>query len=113
MVGEHHAFTCHAVDLRSQNVLLSLVAYIAISQIIGQDKDDVGFRFTPPDLGGEWRYQEGEYKYDTIHRWHKSIEATEKTKSGSADQMTQFKIFSISTTESCFPNHNIRSRLSA
>src|SRR6185437_14628432 len=41
-LGEAHSVGGHAVDIGRMDLLLALVAYIAIAEIVGEDKDDIG-----------------------------------------------------------------------
>ncbi len=43
-IGELDAFAAHLVDVRSLDRLAAIAAEIAVSQIIDDDEDDVGFR---------------------------------------------------------------------
>ena len=43
MLSETHAFSCKMVDMRRWDFFLSITAQVAISQVIGQDENDIGF----------------------------------------------------------------------
>ena len=41
MLGKQHTFLCHPVDIRSLDLLLSVTAYISVTQVISQDIDNI------------------------------------------------------------------------
>jgi len=51
VIGEPHSFFGHPVEMRSCEFPLAITGQISVTQIIGQDENDVGLLF-PPGFAG-------------------------------------------------------------
>lgn len=73
MSREPHPLRRHAIQIRRRERLLPIAREIAISEVIGEDEDDVGRRCVKRAAEGEEK--EESHSEENVHRLHFSLAA--------------------------------------